>query len=62
MRMPRKMGDKAYQEMLEARPDRTSTSRWLPTLQEWSKNTPPPPRRQTSNPLLLSRFRGKPSP
>jgi hypothetical protein len=30
MHMPRKMGDKAYQKMLEARPDRNTTSRWLP--------------------------------
>ena len=36
MRMPKKMGHLAYQEMMEARPDRNTTSRWLPVLEEWS--------------------------
>jgi hypothetical protein len=57
MRMPRKMGDKAYQEMLEARPDRNSTSRWLPTLQDWAKEAAAPPReRKRPNALVRSSF------
>ena len=55
MRMPKKMGQKAYQEMLEARPDRNSSSRWLPVLEEWKRDTAPPPReRKRPNALLRS--------
>jgi hypothetical protein len=58
MRMPRKMGDKAYQEMLEARPDRNTTSRWLPVLEEWKRDTAPPPReRKRPNALLRNPFK-----
>ena len=57
MRLPKKAKAEVYRQMVEARPDRSSTSRWLPTLQEWSKDTPPPPRRQTSNPLLRNPFK-----
>ena len=53
MRMPKKMDAKVYQEMLEARPDRMATSRWLGTLEDWAKDTAPPPReRKRPNALL----------
>jgi hypothetical protein len=54
MHMPRKMGDKAYQKMLEARPDRN----WLPVLEEWKRDTAPPPReRKRPNALLRNPFK-----
>ena len=53
MRMPKKMGVEAYRQMVEARPDRNSTSRWLPVLEEWKRDTAPPPReRKRPNALL----------
>ena len=54
MRMPKKMGAEAYQAMLEARPDRNTTSRWLPVLEEWKRDTAPPRERKRPNALLRS--------
>jgi hypothetical protein len=57
MRMPKKLGAKAYQEMLEARPDRNTTSRWLPVLEEWERDTPPPRGRKRPNALERNPFK-----
>ena len=59
MRMPKKLGAEAYRAMLEARPDRNTTSRWRPVLQGWARDTAPPAReRKRPNALLLNAFRG----
>ena len=52
MRMPKKMGPQAYRQMVEARPDRNSTSRWKPVLEGWARDTPPPRERKRPNALL----------
>ena len=56
MRLPRKAKAEVYRSMVEARYDPRPTSRWLPILEEWAKDTPAPPRRTTTNALLRNPF------
>jgi hypothetical protein len=58
MRLPKKLTAEAYRAMVEARPDRNTTSRWLPVLEGWARDTPPPAReRKRPNALLRNPFR-----
>ena len=58
MRMPKKMGPQAYRAMVEARRDPNSTSRWLPVLESWQRETAPEPReRRKPNALVRNPFK-----
>ena len=57
MRLPKKAKPEVYRQMVEARYDPRPTSRWTPILEELAKDTPPPPRRQTTNALLQNPFK-----
>ena len=58
MKLPKKLGDKAYRAMVEARPDRNTTSRWRPVLEGWARDTAPPAReRKRPNALLRNPFK-----
>jgi hypothetical protein len=52
MRLPKKSKPEVYKAMLETRPDRMATSRWIGTLQDWAKDEPPPRERKRPNALL----------